>query len=119
MVYSEEARLPASLPVVQAFRELSRLGANVVGVNCVTGPRAMARILKRIPLDFVISAYPNAGYPRYQEGRFIYNAFPEYFGKAAKEFVAEGARLIGGCCGFGPRHIRGMFSALSGLAPSG
>jgi len=117
MVCSEEARLPSSLPVVQAFRELSRLGANVVGVNCVTGPRAMGRILKRIPLDFVISAYPNAGYPRYQEGRFIYNAFPEYFGKAAKEFVAEGARLIGGCCGVGPQHIREMSRALAGLEP--
>src|SRR5260221_3821731 len=76
----------------------------------------MARILKRIPLDFVISAYPNAGYPRYQEGRFVYNAFPEYFGKTAKEFVAEGARLIGGCCGVGPQHIREMSRALDGLA---
>ncbi|HXO95198.1 MAG TPA: homocysteine S-methyltransferase family protein, partial [Chthoniobacterales bacterium] len=117
MVCSEEGRLPSSLPVVQAFRELSRLGANVVGVNCVTGPRAMVQILKRIPLDFVISAYPNAGYPRYQEGRFIYNAFPEYFAKAAKEFVAEGARLIGGCCGVGPQHIQEMSKALVGLEP--
>ncbi len=117
MVCSEEGRLPSSLPVVQAFRELSRLGANVVGVNCVTGPRAMVQILKRIPLDFVISAYPNAGYPRYQEGRFIYNAFPEYFAKAAKEFVAEGARLIGGCCGVGPQHIQEMSKALIGLEP--
>jgi methionine synthase / methylenetetrahydrofolate reductase (NADH) len=117
MVCSEEGRLPSSLPVVQAFRELSRLGANVVGVNCVTGPRAMVRILKRIPLDFLISAFPNAGYPRYQEGRFLYNAFPEYFGKAAKEFVAEGARLIGGCCGVGPQHIREISKALTGLKP--
>jgi methionine synthase / methylenetetrahydrofolate reductase(NADPH) len=117
MVCSEEGRLPSSLPVVQAFRELSRLGASVVGVNCVTGPRAMTQILKRIPLDFLISAFPNAGYPRYQEGRFIYNAFPEYFGKAAKEFVAEGARLIGGCCGVGPQHIREISNALAGLKP--
>jgi methionine synthase I (cobalamin-dependent)/5,10-methylenetetrahydrofolate reductase len=117
MVCSEEGRLPSSLPVVQAFRELSRLGANVVGVNCVTGPHAMLQILKRIPLEFLISAFPNAGYPRYHEGRFVYNAFPEYFGKAAKEFVAEGARLIGGCCGVGPQHIREISKALAGLKP--
>jgi methionine synthase / methylenetetrahydrofolate reductase(NADPH) len=117
MVCSEEGRLLSSLPLVQAFRELSRLGANVVGVNCVTGPRAMVRILKRIPVDFLVSAFPNAGYPRYQEGRFIYNAFPEYFGKAAIEFVAEGARLIGGCCGVGPQHIREISKALAGLKP--
>ena len=117
MVSSEEGRLPSSLPVVQAFRELVRLRADVVGVNCVTGPNAMIRILKRIPIDFLISAFPNAGYPRYQEGRFIYNAAPEYFGVAAKEFVGQGARLVGGCCGVGPAHIRAMARAIEDLKP--
>lgn len=117
MVCSEEGRLPSSLPVVQAFRELIRLRASVVGVNCVTGPNAMIRILKRIPSDFLISAFPNAGYPRYQEGRFIYNAAPEYFGVAAKEFISQGARLVGGCCGVGPAHIRAMAKAIEGLKP--
>ena len=92
MVCSEEGRLPSSLPIVQAFRELVRLGANVVGVNCVTGPHAMLQILRRIPIEFPISAFPNAGYPRYQDGRFFYNAAPEYFADAAKEFVAQGAQ---------------------------
>ena len=117
MVCSEEGRLPSSLPIVQAFRELIRLGANVVGINCVTGPHAMLRILRRIPIEFPISAFPNAGHPRYQEGRFFYNAAPEYFADAAKQFVAQGARLIGGCCGIGPEHIRAMAKAIAGLAP--
>jgi methionine synthase / methylenetetrahydrofolate reductase(NADPH) len=117
MVCSEEGRLPSSLPILQAFRELVRLGANVVGVNCVTGPHAMVRILRRIPADFLISAFPNAGYPRYHEGRFLYNTAPEYFGKESREFVAEGARLIGGCCGVGPEHIRQMALSIAGLKP--
>jgi methionine synthase / methylenetetrahydrofolate reductase(NADPH) len=117
MVSSEEGRLPSSLPILQAFRELVRLGANVVGINCVTGPHAMVRILRRIPADFLISAFPNAGYPRYHEGRFLYNTAPEYFGKASREFVAEGARLVGGCCGVGPEHIRKMAQAIAGLKP--
>ena len=117
MVCSEEGRLPSSLPIVQAFRELIRLGANVIGVNCVTGPRAMSRILRRIPIEFLISAFPNAGYPRYQEGRFLYNAAPEYFADTAKEFVAQGARLIGGCCGVGPEHIRAVAKAIAALTP--
>ncbi len=117
MVSSEEGRLPSSLPIVQAFRELVRLGANVVGVNCVTGPHAMVNILRRIPIEFPISAFPNAGYPRYHDGRFLYNAAPEYFADAAKEFVGQGARLIGGCCGVGPQHIRAMVKAISGLKP--
>ncbi|HEY1476310.1 MAG TPA: bifunctional homocysteine S-methyltransferase/methylenetetrahydrofolate reductase [Chthoniobacterales bacterium] len=117
MVPSEEGRLPSSLPITQAFRELVRLGANVVGVNCVTGPHAMLRILRRIPSEFLISAFPNAGYPRYQNGRFLYNAAPEYLGQAAKEFVAQGASLIGGCCGVGPQHIREVAKAIAGLRP--
>jgi methionine synthase / methylenetetrahydrofolate reductase(NADPH) len=117
MVCSEEGRLPSSLPIVQAFRELIRLGANVIGVNCVTGPNAMTHILRRIPLEFPISAFPNAGYPRYQDGRFFYNAAPQYFADAAKEFVAQGAVLIGGCCGVGPEHIRATAQAIAGLKP--
>jgi methionine synthase I (cobalamin-dependent)/5,10-methylenetetrahydrofolate reductase len=117
MVCSEEGRLPSSLPILQAFRELMRLGANVVGVNCVTGPHAMVRILRRIPTDFLISAFPNAGYPRYHEGRFLYNTAPEYFGKASREFVEQGARLIGGCCGVGPQHIRQMALSIAGMKP--
>jgi methionine synthase I (cobalamin-dependent)/5,10-methylenetetrahydrofolate reductase len=117
MVSSEEGRLPSSLPVVQAFRELTRLGANLVGVNCVTGPHAMVQILRRIPSDFLISAFPNAGYPHYHDGRFLYNLSPEYFGEAAKEFVEQGARLVGGCCGVGPQHIREMAKAIAGLKP--
>src|SRR6266446_1957552 len=78
MVSSEEGRLPSSLPVVQAFRELTRLGANLVGVNCVTGPYAMLLILSPIPADFFLSAFPRAGYPRYHDGRFLYNLSPVY-----------------------------------------
>jgi methionine synthase / methylenetetrahydrofolate reductase(NADPH) len=117
MVCSEEGRLPSSLPIVQAFRELVRLGANVVGVNCVTGPHAMLHILRRIPIEFLISAFPNAGYPRYHDGRYFYNAAPEYFADAAKEFVAQGANLVGGCCGVGPEHIRAMAKAIASLKP--
>lgn len=117
MVCSEEGRLPSSLPIVQAFRELIRLGANVVGVNCVTGPHAMLHILRRIPIEFPISAFPNAGYPRYLDGRFIYNAAPEYFADAARQFVAQGANLVGGCCGTGPEHIHAMANAIADLKP--
>ena len=117
MVCSEEGRLSSSLPIVQAFPELIRGGANVVGVNCVTGPNAMTHILKRIPSHWLLSAFPNAGYPHYHEGRFIYNAAPEYFGLAAAEFAAQGARLVGGCCGVGPEHIREIAKAIAGLKP--
>ncbi len=72
----QEGRLPSGLTLVEAFRKLTTLGADVVGVNCLNGPQAMVHLLERLPLEFLISAYPNAGYPQHHEGRFIYYASP-------------------------------------------
>ena len=112
-----EGRLSSGLTLVEAFRKLTALGADVVGVNCLNGPQATVHLLERIPLEFLLSAYPNAGYPKYHEGRFIYYPAPDYFSKMAREMVAQGARLVGGCCGTTPRTIAAMAAALAGLEP--
>jgi homocysteine S-methyltransferase len=114
----QEGRLPSGLTLVEAFRKLTALGADVVGVNCLNGPQATVHLLERIPLDFVLSAYPNAGYPKYHEGRFIYYTSPDYFAKMAREMADQGARLIGGCCGTTPRTIAAMAAVLADLAPT-
>ncbi len=113
----QEGRLPSGLTVVEAFGKLRDGGADIVGVNCLNGPQAMVHLLERIPLDFLLSAYPNAGYPKYHEGRFIYYTSPDYFAKMAREMAAQGARLIGGCCGTTPRAIAAMAAALAGMEP--
>jgi methionine synthase / methylenetetrahydrofolate reductase(NADPH) len=112
-----EGRLASGVPIVQAFAKLRTLGANVTGVNCMNGPHATVQLLQRIPIDGLLAAFPNAGYPRYTEGRFIYHAAPDYFAKAAREMVGEGARLIGGCCGTNPRTIAAIAKAIADLAP--
>jgi methionine synthase I (cobalamin-dependent)/5,10-methylenetetrahydrofolate reductase len=117
MACESEGRLSSGLTLVEAFKKLTALGADVVGVNCLNGPQATVHLLERIPLDFLLSAYPNAGYPKYHEGRFIYYTSPDYFSKMVCEMVAEGARLIGGCCGTTPRTIAAMAAALADLAP--
>ncbi len=109
--------LPSGITILDAFKRLRALDADVVGANCINGPNAMVRLLKQIPLDGPISAYANAGYPKYHEGRFVYYTMPDYFAQAAREMAAEGARLIGGCCGIGPKHIAAMVQALEGLQP--
>ena len=113
----QEGRLPSGLTLVEAFRKLTALGADVVGVNCLNGPQATVHLLERVPLDFILSAYPNAGYPQYHQGRFIYHTAPEYFSKLAREMVAQGARLIGGCCGTTPRTIAAIAAVLAELEP--
>jgi homocysteine S-methyltransferase len=113
----QEGRLPSGLTLTEAFRKLTALGADIVGVNCLNGPQATLHLLERIPLEFMLSAYPNAGYPKYYEGRFIYYTSPDYFAKMARGMAAQGARLIGGCCGTTPRTIAAMAAGLAELEP--
>lgn len=105
--------LDGSTPEVFTQR-LEEWGADVVGCNCSVGPVAMLDAMERIraATALPLSAQPNAGIPRSVEGRNIYLCSPEYMANYAQEFVAAGVRLIGGCCGTTPDHIRAMKSAL-------
>jgi hypothetical protein len=55
--------------------------------------------------------------PKYTDGRFIYHAAPDYFAQAAREMVAEGARLMGGCCGTNPRTVAAISKVIAELKP--
>src|ERR1700757_2217510 len=94
--------------------KLAEWGADVIGCNCSVGPVAMLDAIERVraATSLPISAQPNAGIPRSVEGRNIYLCSPEYMASYARKFVAAGVRLIGGCCGTAPDHIRVMKSAL-------
>jgi len=65
-----------------------------------------------------LSAQPNAGRPRDIEGRNIYLSSPEYMASYARRFVQQGVRLVGGCCGTTPEHIRQIKAAVKQLAPA-
>jgi homocysteine S-methyltransferase len=66
-----------------------------------------------------LSAQPNAGKPRDVEGRNIYLCSPEYMASYARRFILHNVRLVGGCCGTTPEHIRQIKAAVRGLAPGG
>jgi methionine synthase I (cobalamin-dependent)/5,10-methylenetetrahydrofolate reductase len=87
---------------------------DVIGCNCSVGPVAMLDAIERVRAltSLPLSAQPNAGVPRSVEGRNIYLCSPEYMASYARKFVTAGVRLIGGCCGTTPDHIRVMKSAL-------
>lgn len=94
---------------------LHKTGANVIGVNCGTGPAQISQILQimhqAVP-DAMLSALPNAGFPHTVGGRAMYPATADYFGDYALTFRNLGARIIGGCCGTSPEHIAAMRAAL-------
>ena len=100
--------------------ELERRGAHVVGVNCSIGPAPMLETIDRLAqaTHARLSAQPNAGKPRDIEGRNIYLSSPEYMASYARRFVARGVRMVGGCCGTTPEHIRQIKSAVKALAPA-
>lgn len=105
--------LDGSTPEIFAPR-LEALGADVIGCNCSVGPVAMLEAMERIRAvtSLPLAAQPNAGIPRSVDGRNIYLCSPEYMASYARKFIAAGVRLVGGCCGTTPEHIRVMKSAL-------
>jgi len=94
--------------------KLAEWGADVIGCNCSVGPVAMLDAIERVraATSLPLAAQPNAGIPRSVEGRNIYLCSPEYMASYARKYVASGVRIVGGCCGTTPDHIRVMKSAL-------
>jgi methionine synthase / methylenetetrahydrofolate reductase(NADPH) len=108
-----EGLLISGMSLVEAFTKVRDLGAQIVGVNCMNGPHDTAHLLRGVPPEFLVSASPNAGHPKYTEGRFIYHTPAEYFAQSAREMVADGVRLLGGCCGTNPTHIAAIAAAIA------
>lgn len=88
--------------------QLTEDGADVIGINCGTGPASMLETVERMAAvtDRPLAAQPNAGMPRAVEGRTLYLSSPEYVASYARRFVRAGARLVGGCCGTTPAHTK-------------
>jgi methionine synthase I (cobalamin-dependent)/5,10-methylenetetrahydrofolate reductase len=99
--------------------ELERRGADVIGVNCSVGPAAMLETVERMAQVTLrrMSAQPNAGRPREIEGRNLYLSSPDYMASYARRFIMNGVKLVGGCCGTTPEHIRQIKLAVRALAP--
>ncbi|MBZ5629613.1 MAG: bifunctional homocysteine S-methyltransferase/methylenetetrahydrofolate reductase [Acidobacteriia bacterium] len=102
--------------------KLADWGADVIGCNCSVGPGAMLAAVERVHQvtdGIPLSAQPNAGMPRAVEGRNIYLCSPEYMANYVPQYVAAGVRLIGGCCGTTPEHIKFMKSFVRADAAKG
>ena len=89
-------------------RTLDAAGADVIGLNCSVGPQTILEAIEKMaPLTAKkLSAQPNAGMPREVGGRSMYMASPEYMASYARHLVVAGAKVVGGCCGTTPEHIK-------------
>src|SRR6267154_1747198 len=107
---------------IDAIRSFSGLPivVQIIGANCTLGPQSLLPILQELAGvdDLRISGMPNAGFPKREGDRIVYpKASPEYFALFAREAAALGARILGGCCGTTPAHIRAMAEAVKSLRP--
>ncbi len=116
---AEDGNTLDGMPVEQFGPQLVAFGADVLGVNCSVGPAAMLetveRLAKAVP-GALLAAMPNAGKPRDVDGRNLYLCSPDYMASYARRFVGAGVRLIGGCCGTTPEHVRQISAAVRALA---
>ncbi|MEO5727362.1 MAG: homocysteine S-methyltransferase family protein, partial [Byssovorax sp.] len=108
----ESLSMADGTPIAVMGARLKDLACDVIGINCSDGPQvvlAAAELL--LPLGLPVSAVPNAGLPRRVDDRFIYVSTPEYFGVFARRLCKIGVRMIGGCCGTTPEHVRRIAGA--------
>ena len=98
---------------------LEALGVAALGVNCSLGPKQLAPVVKRIlaATRLPVLVQPNAGLPVMEEGATRYDITPEKFAACVKNFVGEGVRFVGGCCGTTPEYIKLIKSMINGMAP--
>ncbi len=104
-------------PPEQAAALLTTWGADVIGINCSSGPSTVLTAIEamRAATHLPLAAMPNAGMPRAVEGRNIYLCSPEYMASFARKALKAGVQIVGGCCGTTPNHIRAMNSTLRAL----
>jgi len=120
MTTEEDGNTLDGTPPEKFAPELEKRGATVIGVNCAVGPAPMLDTIERMSAVTTrrLSAQPNAGQPRDVEGRNIYLCSPDYMASYARRFIMHNVRVVGGCCGTTPEHIRQIKAAVRSLAPA-
>jgi homocysteine S-methyltransferase len=120
MTTEEDGNTLDGTPPEKFAPELEKRGATIIGVNCAVGPAPMLDTIERMAAVTThrLSAQPNAGQPRDVEGRNIYLCSPEYMASYARRFILHNVRIVGGCCGTTPEHIRQIKVAVRAMAPA-
>jgi homocysteine S-methyltransferase len=111
--------LPGGTDTETFTREMNSWPVDAIGLNCSVGPKATLETIERM-MQFSskpMSAMPNAGLPTRVEGRNMYLCSPEYMAQYARRLLWAGVKIIGGCCGTTPDHIKLIRSETRSLQP--
>ena len=96
------------------------LGVDAIGANCSLGPRQLVGVMKELLANASIPVLlkPNAGLPRVEDGKTVFDVSPADFADAVTELVQAGVRVVGGCCGTTPAYIRALTEGVKALTPA-
>jgi len=109
ITFDEAGTIADGSPPEKVAERLRDMGVDAIGVNHGDGPQLALTMAERMRIvDLPLCVRPNAGLPRTVDGRQLYMATPEYFDVFARRMIQAGARMIGGCCGTTPEHVRWM-----------
>ena len=120
LTYSDEGTTFGGTRPQDAWDKLKEKNIQTIGANCTIGPQLLLPVLRELAAGakLPLSAMPNAGFPKRVGDRIVYpKSSPEYFALFAQEAAEIGARIIGGCCGTTPEHIRAIAEAVKKLRP--
>lgn len=104
-----------------ALTALEPYEIDVIGLNCATGPEEMNHAVRYLGDNSpkFISVQPNAGLPQNEGGRAVYKLKPEELASYHKRFVQDyGVRIVGGCCGTTPEHLKAVAESVNGVEPA-
>ncbi len=120
MSFDTHGRSMMGVTGTQLAKELSGLGLTAIGANCGNNipdtEAALAEMHAAAP-EMILIAKANAGMPRYEGSKLVYDGTPDVMGAYADRMRRSGVQLVGGCCGSGPEHILMMRKVLSGDVP--
>jgi methionine synthase / methylenetetrahydrofolate reductase (NADH) len=120
LTYSEEGTTIGGTRPQDAWEALKNENIQAIGANCTIGPQLLIPVLRELSQNakLPLSAMPNAGFPKRVGDRIVYpKSSPEYFALFAQEAADLGARILGGCCGTTPEHVRAIAEAVKKLRP--
>ena len=117
--YGEDGKLMTGASPAAMVALLEGMGADAIGVNCSLGPKALRSVveeyLKYASVPVILK--PNAGLPKVENGRTVYDVLPAEFAEDVTGLLARGVRAAGGCCGTTPDYIAALTASLPAAVP--
>lgn len=110
VVFDEKHKMLTGASPMAIVAMLEGLHADAIGMNCGLGPKELLPIFREMAqyASCPLIINPNAGLPRNDHGKTVYDVGPEEFAEGMVPFIEAGAWFAGGCCGTTPEHIKAL-----------